>query len=112
MKLKLLMLCAMLLLAAAGCSNKTSQLETFISSIEQGNLIVECYPRKESGNSIGTACKVIVSDDTLYEDRSGNPLMFEDFKIGDDVKLYFKSPLSLEKSNSTYHVSKIVLLNE
>lgn len=112
MKLKLLMLCALLLLVAAGCSNKTSQLETFISSIEQENLIVHCYPKKKAGDDIGHACKVIVSDDTLYEDRSGNPLTFDDFKSGDDVKLYFKSPLSLENSNSTYHVSKIVLLNE
>jgi hypothetical protein len=103
MKLRWLIPCiivVVIVMVASGCSKKVSNWDTVIESIEQGNIKVDCSPKKYASDDIGYSCGLITTDETIYEDVSGNSISIDQFKIGDDVRLYLTSPQVVDGSIS------------
>lgn len=110
----LIMIC--LILTACNSNNSITTFQKTIDIIDEGKFLVNCSDevnRGKKGNidSIGYYCGITFINTTKFIDRKGNSLQFEDFSMGDSIRITLSKPQDISESNTQFDATEIVLLN-
>lgn len=110
MKNRLYALIIIFSLIIGGCGEeKVEHLDTFITRIEEGKFFVNCPIDDGAGDDLGYNCTIAIDRDTLLKDGKSNELKFEDFKIGDRVKIILAQPKVISVKDLRLDASEIRL---
>jgi len=111
MKKSLCALMVILCLVIGGCGKeKTEYLDTSVARMEDGKMYVNCPIDDGDGDDVGYLCMIAVDRNTLLKDSKGIELKFEDFTIGDRVKIILKEPQAISKDDLSINAIEIRLV--
>ncbi|QNK56671.1 hypothetical protein [Paenibacillus sp. PAMC21692] len=94
-----------------GCGKeKIESFDTSISKIDDEEFYVSCPIDDGPGDDIGYYCVIKIVSEIMFKDIQGNDLKYDDYKIGDSVRVVLTEPQILRKKDVILNVREIKLL--
>lgn len=110
----LVVLIICLLLSGCVISDKVEFLTKAIVKIEDGNLYFDCSEERivsqgDTINDIAYRCPVVINEETTITDERDHPLLLDELKVEDLIKIYLSKPLKIdEMGHEAFEAKKIV----
>ncbi|QHW29543.1 hypothetical protein GZH47_00985 [Paenibacillus rhizovicinus] len=89
--------------------------EDNIETIQNHEFIVNCSDEVNRGkhgsnDDVGYLCNINVTNETNLADVDGKQLRFEDFALGDPIRITFAKGKNISKKNRAFDASEVIRL--